>query len=266
MPYATLPASPLVPGQRPVNIYYRDEGEGAPLVFLHGGWGYEMYPFDRQIEKLRKDYRMIIPDRSGYGRSPRLPAPLAADFHYLAAAETLCLLDSLGIERAVLWGHSDGAVIAAIIGFTAPERVVGLVLEAFHYYRQKPASKHFFEVLVNRPESLGEELCARFAQEHGEEYWRTLITGHASAWVQIAAESSSSIDDLYSGRLHEVTAATLFVHGRLDPRTEPGELDAVRRQLPGAAMQVLAEGAHSPHSEIATVDLVTGIVSDFLKR
>src|SRR5882724_8067327 len=107
MPYSTLQSSPLVPGRSPVNIYYRDEGEGAPLIFLHGGWGYEMYPFNRQIETLRARRRIIIPDRSGYGRSTQLVAALPADFHYLAAAETLSLLDSLGIERAVFWGHSD---------------------------------------------------------------------------------------------------------------------------------------------------------------
>jgi hypothetical protein len=37
MPFASLPYSPLLAGRSPVEIYYRDEGEGAPLVLLHGG-------------------------------------------------------------------------------------------------------------------------------------------------------------------------------------------------------------------------------------
>src|SRR5258705_786278 len=156
MPFLSLQSSPLVSGISPVSIYYRDEGEGTPLLFLHGGWGYEMYPFNRQIEAFGKDQRIIIPDRSGYGRSTQIIDDLSSDFHYLAASETLSFLDALGIERAVLWGHSDGAVIAAIIGFTAPQRVSGLILEAFHYYRRKPASKHFFETLAHHPEALGE--------------------------------------------------------------------------------------------------------------
>src|SRR5262249_4390615 len=53
-------------------IYCRDTGAGSPLLFLHGGWGYEVYPFDRQIEALGGKYRILIPDRTGYGRSPRI--------------------------------------------------------------------------------------------------------------------------------------------------------------------------------------------------
>jgi pimeloyl-ACP methyl ester carboxylesterase len=56
----------------------------------------------------------------------------------------------------------------------------------------------------------------------------------------------------------------LFIHGRLDQRTEPGELDAVSLQLPRAQMQILEAGAHSPHSEPATAELVTKIVGEFL--
>lgn len=167
MPYSSLTNSPLVPGVSPVKIYYRDEGHGAPLFFLHGGWGYDIYPFNRQTEVLGKQFRIIIPDRSGYGRSTRLTEDLTSDFHYRAATETLSLMDSLGIERALLWGHSDGAVIAAILGFTAPERVSALILEAFHYYRVKPGSREFFEALARRPETLSAELRERFARELG---------------------------------------------------------------------------------------------------
>ena len=218
----------MVPGISPVKIYYRDEGKGAPLLFLHGGWGYDIYPFDRQIEALSEEFRIIIPDRSGYGQSTRLVEDLPSDFHYRAATETLSFLDSLGIERAILWGHSDGAVIAAIIGFIAPERVRGLILEAFHYYRMKPRSREFFETIAHQPDSLNAELRERFARELGADYWQKLITSHAKAWLQMADESVGREDDPYAGRLREIIAPTLVIHGRLDPRTEPGEIDAIR--------------------------------------
>ncbi len=244
MPYSLLQTSPLVPGITPVKIYYREtvqthgelantvrehrslrtgniEGEREPLLFLHGGWGYEMYPFARQIDALRERHRILAPARGGYGRSTRPVEALPSDFHYNAATETLSFMDSLGIERAFLWGHSDGAVIAAILGFTAPARVGGLILEAFHYYRLKPASRKFFETLAYEPEALGAELCEKFAGALGAEYWPQLITTHAKAWLQIAKESTGPTDDLYAGRLHEVIAPTVFILGQLDPRTEP---------------------------------------------
>jgi len=54
------------------------------------------------------------------------------DFHQRAAQETLAFLDALGIERAAFWGHSDGAVIGAMLGMRAAERCESLILEAFH--------------------------------------------------------------------------------------------------------------------------------------
>ena len=264
MPFALLQSSPLVPGVSPVEIYYREEGKGDPLVLLHGGWGYGLNPFNLQLEKLRDEFRVICPDRSGYGGSTRLNNGFSIDFHYRAAAETLTVLDTLGIERAFFWGHSDGAVIAAIIGFTAPERVRGLILEAFHYYRMKPSSREFFETLANQPEALGAELCGRFALEFGEKNWRQLITSHAKVWSEIALKGAGPEDDLYGGKLNEVPAPVLFIHGRLDPRTESGELDAVTAQLPHAEMQLLDTGGHSPHSEAASADLATQFAQDFL--
>jgi pimeloyl-ACP methyl ester carboxylesterase len=266
MPKVSLQSSPLNPGVSPVEIHYRDEGEGLQLVLLHGGWGYGLNPFDHQLEKLRDELRVVCPDRSGYGGSTPLVNGFAPDFHYRAAAETLNFLDALNIERAFLWGHSDGAVIAAIIGFTAPERVHGLVFEAFHYYRMKPASRKFFETLAHEPEALGAELCSRFALEFGEQNWRQLITSHAKVWLKIGLQTSAPDDDLYGGRLKEVSAPTLFIHGRLDPRTEPGELDAAAAQLPQAEMQLLDAGGHSPHSEAASADLATRLASEFISR
>ncbi len=266
MPTVSFQSSPLNPGVSPVEIYYREEGEGVPLILLHGGWGYGLNPFNRQQEKLRDEFRVICPDRCGYGGSTRLSNGFSTDFHYRAAAETVSFLDALGIEGAFFWGHSDGAVIAAIIGFTTPMRVRGLILEAFHYYRVKPSSRNFFETLASQPEALGAELCGRFALEFGDKNWRELITSHAKVWSDIAFESSRPDDDLYGGRLNEVRAPALFIHGLLDPRTEPGELEAVSAQLPHAEMHILETAGHSPHSEAASAELATAFAREFLLK
>jgi len=269
MPIASLKSSPLLPGISPVEIFYRDEGcaDGLPLVLLHGGWGNSLNPFDRQIEELRSEFRVICPDRSGYGGSPRLGESddLQVDFHYRAAIETLNLLDALGIERAFFWGHSDGAVISAILGFTAPERVAGLILEALHLYPRKLRSRQLFETLAYEPETMGVELRERFALEFGREHWRKLISSHAKAWLELAAQSESPTDDLYQGRLHEIKAPALFIHGELDPRTEPGELEAAVGQIARAEIRIIGGAGHGPHSEGASADLSTQIANEFLK-
>ena len=251
MPFVTIDESPLAPNAGPVEIHYREAGSGSPLVFLHGGWGYKVYPFDTQIDALRDRFRILIPDRTGYGRSMRL-AHVPTDFHARAAVETMRLLDALHIERPVLWGHSDGAVIAAKIGLATPDRVAGLILEAFHFYRVKPGSREFFEVMAGDPRLLGERVAGTLAREHGEDYWRKLIVINGRAWLGLADDATHVEHDLYDGKLYELQPPTLFIHGSRDPRTEPGELDAVRSQLPSARFEIIEGGGHSPHSASAS--------------
>jgi len=265
LPFALIRESPLVPGLSPVSIHYRDRGTGEPLVFLHGGWGYEIYPFDRQAEVLGEGRRVLIPDRSGYGRSPRV-ARLPVDFHRRAAAEMESLLDTLGIGRPALWGHSDGAVIAAWMGLARPERYRALVLEALHYFRNKPGSREFFETMSRRPELLGERVCRKLALEHGEDHWRTMTELGGRAWLALADEAPAPGADLYDGRLGQLALPVLVVHGAADPRTEPGELEAVRSALPNATFAVLEGGGHSPHSESAASAACSRAVAQFLQR
>ena len=65
MPTVVIASSPLAPGVSPVRIHYRDAGAGPAVVVLHGGWGYDIYPFDRQVAALAADHHVVSPDRSG---------------------------------------------------------------------------------------------------------------------------------------------------------------------------------------------------------
>jgi pimeloyl-ACP methyl ester carboxylesterase len=256
-----LTASPLAPGVSPVRIRYREYGRGAPLLFLHGGWGYEVYPFDRQIAALASHWHIVIPDRSGYGGSSPI-ADLDPGFHLAAAGETLALADTLKLERVAVWGHSDGAVIAALIGLCAPHRVSRLIFEAMHLYPHKPSSRDFFALTAEDPDSVGDRVAAVLARDHGSG-WRRVIARHSEAWLRLDAEQPAGAD-FYGGRLQDLRVPALLVHGARDPRTEPGELEAVSSQLAHAERQVLADGGHSPHSERATGDTVSRIARRFL--
>jgi pimeloyl-ACP methyl ester carboxylesterase len=266
MPSLQLAQSPHAPGISPVTIHYREFGRGKPLLFLHGGWGYELYPFDRQTAALEREFRILIPDRSGYGHSTHVTGELPLDFHRRAAAETIAFLDAFGLDRAILWGHSDGAVIAAMIGLEAPQRCESLILEAFHYLRKKPGSRAFFERFAVHPEDLGEETKKLLAEDHGEEHWPTVLRRNCAAWFRIADLVQRPDEDLYDGHLDELRVPTLFLHGSLDPRTEPGEMESVRKALPQATLHFVANGMHSPHSEDAAFDECNRVAHKFLDR
>ena len=240
-----LDSSPLAPGRAGVRIHYRDVGDGPPIVILHGGWGYDAYPFDRQIGALASRHRIVIPDRTGYGLSEPLHT-LATDFHQSAAEETLAVIEAINLDRPILWGHSDGAVIALLIGLQAPHRIAGTIVEATHYFRHKPASRPFFEGIVAKPRAA----------------FRAL---HSRTWIRIVDESVPG-DDFYDGRLSALRVPVLVVHGEHDPRTEPGEFEALSAALQTAPSRtvLLTEGGHSPHSESATTAQVTGAAVSFV--
>ncbi len=245
MPFISVGDSPLA--RRVAVIHYREFGAGMPLVFLHGGWGYHIYPINKQLHALNK-YRVLIPDRSGYGLSTK-PANFSPDFHPRAAEESLKFLDALGIGEAVFWGHSDGAVIAAHLGLLAPERCRGLIMESFHYFRRKAASREFFQTMASAPESFGERVSAVLAREHGEEYWRELLKSEGATWLEIAKLADRGSEDLFEGRLGDLTVPAVFIHGAHDPRTDPGELAAVQAALPGTEIRIIKDGEHCPHTE-----------------
>jgi pimeloyl-ACP methyl ester carboxylesterase len=262
VPFIDLPSSPLAPGISPVRIHYRDDGHGSPIVILHGGWGYDIYPFDRQIEALAPRHRIVIPDRSGYGRSGTINT-LPTGFHQRAMEETQTFIDALGLERPILWGHSDGAIIALLLGLAAPDRIAGAIVEATHYYKYKPSSRAFFEGIIGNPQSLGGGVDAVMTRDHGEG-WPALVDMHSRTWLRIAEEAASPVEDFYAGRLPDLRVPVLVIHGAQDPRTEAGELDALRAALPRAEFVVRPEGGHSPHSERATADDVTRAAQNFI--
>lgn len=264
MPTLELKGSPHAPGLSPVVIHYREHGQGMPLVFLHGGWGYGIYPFDAQIEALKNEYRIFIPDRSGYGKSSRVNGEMALNFHDQAALETIAFLDALAVKKAVFWGHSDGAVIAAKIGLAAPERCECLILEAFHLLRNKPGSRAFFERFAARPEELGEDTKKLLAADHGTD-WPRVLQGNCGVWFRIAGAVKRTDEDLYEGRLGELSLPAMFLHGRLDPRTEPGEMERVQREVSQARLRFVENGKHSPHSENGAGEECNRIVLEFLE-
>lgn len=265
MPSIELKNSPFFGNTLPTTIYYREHGKGIPLVFLHSGWGYEVYNFQKQIELLENDFYILVPDRSGYGRSTKLDF-LGENFHIMAAMEMERILDSLGIEKAIFWGHSDGAVIAAIMALTNASRVYALILEAFHYFRAKHSSVEFFKTMKNCPEEFGEKICNILAADHGEDYWRKMLDNGATAWLEIIKNSNKGERDFYKGKISELKPPTIFIHGERDLRTEVGEMQTLQQLLPQADYYFLTDIGHSPHNSNKGGQECNRIAIDFLMK
>jgi len=265
LPFIELQGSALAGDISPVRIHYREYGNGFPLIYLHGGWGYQVYPFDRQIAELKNDFRIIIPDRAGYGRSTKLSRfPFA--LHSAACEETIAFLDRLEVPEFVLWGHSDGAIIGANVAIKTPERVKALIMEATHYDRHKPKSRAFFTNLVVNPEVFGESVIAKLVEDHGADYWRQVLNMEGQVWLDILDNADRPEFDLFENRLANLSVPTMLLHGEQDPRTEPGELEAIHRLVPAARLAIIPDGKHSPHSERLASDASTMAAKVFLSN
>jgi pimeloyl-ACP methyl ester carboxylesterase len=238
-------------------IWFEETGQGPALVCLHSGWGRGVMPFDDAVAVLGSSYRMIFPDRRGYGRStPLEKLPLA--YHDDGVAELRDVLDAIRVERAIFWGHSDGAIIAALFAARYPGRVSALVLESIHFYRAK--SKDFFAKLAGDPDSLSPGRIARLRADHGEARWRTVVAMHSRAWLAFHAIGG----DFYSGRLEAIRAPALVLYGEEDPHTPSRESEALASHLRHATLAPVAEGGHSPHSEPKTARFCSERVLRFL--
>src|SRR5580658_1014208 len=122
---------PLTNDLQQVSMAYMDvppgtDPNGKTVVLMHGK-AFGGYYFWNVIEALTgAGYRVIVPDQIGWGKSSK------PDIHYsfqLLAANTAHLLDTLGIQKVTLIGHSTGGMVAVRFTLMYPDRVAQLVLE-----------------------------------------------------------------------------------------------------------------------------------------
>lgn len=111
-------------------VHYVRRGAGTPVVLLHGWPGF-WYDYRRVVPALAGVADVVAPDLRGFGASDRPALPPEAGYGRDAqAAVVLSVMDSLGLEPAVVVGYDVGSGVAQVVARTAPERVRGLVLGA----------------------------------------------------------------------------------------------------------------------------------------
>ena len=96
-----------------------------PIVFLHGASGNINDQHMIYASLLRDKARLLFIDRPGHGYSSRGPGSNA--YPDGQAATIAALLDELGIEKAIVVGHSFGGAITATFALNHPEKTAGTV-------------------------------------------------------------------------------------------------------------------------------------------
>jgi len=108
-------------------LYVEEEGEGVPVVLLHGGPGATHHYFHPWFSLAKKFARVIYYDQRGCGLSEFKPGPEGYSV-FQAVDDLEALRKALGIDKWVLLGHSYGGFLAQFYAVVYPEHVAGLVL------------------------------------------------------------------------------------------------------------------------------------------
>ena len=107
-----------------ISLYYEDRGKGIPLLFIHPPV-LTGVNFRYQLDELSSQFRIIVPDLRGHGKSEYSPQPFT---YSLIAQDIKELLDHLSIDRVFICGYSTGGSIALQFMLQEPKRVWGSVL------------------------------------------------------------------------------------------------------------------------------------------
>ena len=252
--------------QERVRLRVSSKGDGAPLIYFHGPWGLTWSPF---LETLARDFTVHAPEHPG--TTPGAPD----DIYQLDGLWDLVLcydelLDALGVEQAVLVGHSFGAMVACELAAMLRRRVKQLVLIApLGFWRDADPVTNW--MALDAP-----EMRRRIFRDPESEAAKTLFgdtpdeKAAAAARVRLAWAMGATgkfiwpiPDKGLKKRIHRVTAPTLLVWGKDDRLVPPVYADEFTTRLPGARLQTVDGAGHAPHLE--QPDAVGRLVRDFVK-
>jgi pimeloyl-ACP methyl ester carboxylesterase len=238
-----------------VTLHFTEQGQGAPLVLLHG------FPLNGtiwhdQARALSDHYRVITPDLRGHGQSS---VPDGAYSMELMARDVFQLLDSLGIEKMTLMGHSMGGYVALAAWRLAPERITALGLICSHAWadtdevrqnRENQAQKVFAEgsaviasAMLPRLFASGTEADEPFVEHTRLMMLNTRPLGIMGALRGMAARPDSS------GLLPDIKVPVLIIAGDSDAIIPLQRIEAMAAALPNATLATIENAGHMPMLE-----------------
>jgi pimeloyl-ACP methyl ester carboxylesterase len=236
----------VVDGKRLEVVSYAALGDRPTIVLLHEGLGSVSMWRDFPAETAKTTGCSVVAySRYGHGKSERLAEKRLPDFMHREGTFVLpALLDQLGIQQPILFGHSDGGSIcimyaAAACAAAARYRPRALILEAPHVFVEELTVSSIRKIgtdyrTTDLPERLG-----RY-HDNVEEMFR----GWNDVWLDPRFRAWNIEDALDS-----ITCPVLVIQGEDDEYGTLDQVEAISRRLPSAQTLVLADCRHWPHRD-----------------
>lgn len=235
-----------------IEVAYRIFGEGDPLLLIMGYSGTMDLWAPEMIRELASEYKVIIFDNRGMGRTTASDKEFAIE---LFADDTRGLLDALGIERAHVLGWSLGTYIAQELTLRYPDRVEKLILYAGDCGGKEAIypGPEIMDALADASSSSqerGEKLLAtlfpeKWLKEHPDPrtYFPKVTETSSPENIKRQYQSWQNWKGSYS-RLSSITQPTLLITGADDVNT-PWQNSLIMIDLiPGAWLVQLEDGGH----------------------
>ena len=215
--------------------------DAPPIVMLHEGLGslalWRDFP-QRLADATRR--RVLVYSRLGYGKSDPLTGPRGVDFMHTEALEILPqLLDSLGVYKPVLFGHSDGGSIALIHAARAHRPVAGIVALAPHVFVERYGLD---SIAAARRSYLDGDLRERLARYHDDV--ESAFWGWNDIWLH-----PDFIAWNIEALLPEIACPVLAIQGVDDEYGTMEQIDRLERGVPDFGRLELERCGHSPHRD-----------------
>ena len=213
-----------------VQIFYKDWGQGQPIVFHHG-WPLSSDDWDAQmLFFLNHGYRVVGIDRRGHGRSSQVSGGHDMD-HY--AADAAAVVEHLDLRNAIHIGHSTGGgevtryvarhgkgrvakavLMSAVppIMLKTPNNPGGLSIEVFDELRNGLAANRsqFYRDIASGPFYGFNRTGAKRIEGAVDNWWRQGMMGAANAhYVGIKVFSETD----FTEDLKNIDVPTLVMHG-----------------------------------------------------
>jgi pimeloyl-ACP methyl ester carboxylesterase len=251
-----------------IGFHYKTQGEGETALVLLHGFGASVYSWREVTPILAETYTVYSYDRPAFGLTER-PIAWEGDNPYTldASVEQLDgLLNTWGVDQAVLVGNSAGATVALQYTLEHPERVEGLILvdpsfgsggsrhSRYGWLLNTPQMQRLGPLLVREISESGLETIDRAWHDPSKQpddtialYTKPLQTENwdVGLWLYSTAPGGRSLRE----RLGEFTLPMLVITGD-DDRLIPAESTiAAAGEFPAADLVVIENCGHVPQEE-----------------
>lgn len=238
-----------------VGLPYVEQGEpgGVPVVLVHGvtdSWR----SFETVLPHLPTSIHGFALTQRGHGDAQRPAAGYRTrDF----AADLAAFMDALGLEQAVLVGHSMGTTNALRFAMDHPERTLALVLAgAFATYRGNPGMVAFCETAISPltdpidPEFVRDFQQSTLAQPVPTAFFDTAVGESLKVPARVwRAAFQGFLEDDFARDMGRVEAPTLILWGAQDSFCPRADQEALLAEIPGARLVVYERAGHALHWE-----------------